>query len=164
MTQISDKIGLYDPYLSAIGPKGDHPHFKGGYKVWPDGARVARADLRLMCIGNSTSLWPTAAWSLDLGKLLTRDDRIVAIYNGAGKGNTSSQEVVRVLRDAPGIQPHMIISLSGICDVGYLLNTKNYPFRHKYTPMACLIWRALRKFGAATSVWPVSWPRIWASP
>lgn len=132
----SDDIGLYDPYLSAVSPKGAHPHFRGGYKIWPNGARVQQADVRLMCIGNSTSLWPDAAWSLELAKLLTTPDRIVAVYNGAGKGNTSSQEVVRVLRDAPVIQPDIIVALSGICDVGYLLNAKGYPFRHKYTRRA----------------------------
>jgi hypothetical protein len=133
MAQDDDPIGLYDPYLSAVSPKGNHAHFRGGYKIWPNGAQVARADLRLMCIGNSTSLWPHAAWSLELGQMLASKDRIVAIYNGAGKGNTSSQEVLRVLRDAPGIGPDLIICLSGICDIGYLLNAKGYPFRHKYT-------------------------------
>ena len=136
MTQNADPIGLYDPYLSAVSPKGEHAHFSGGYKIWPNGARVAAADVRLMCIGNSTSLWPDAAWSLELGKMLTTPDQIVAIYNGAGKGNTSSQEVLRVLRDAPVINPDLIISLSGICDIGYLLNAKGYPFRHKYTRRA----------------------------
>ncbi|KZX97291.1 MAG: SGNH/GDSL hydrolase family protein [Sulfitobacter sp.] len=136
MTRDPDPIGLYDPYLSAVSPKGDHGHFSGGYKIWPNGARVAQADVRLMCIGNSTSLWPDAAWSLELGKMLTTPDRIVAVYNGAGKGNTSSQEVLRVLRDAPVIAPDLIVSLSGICDIGYLLNAKNYPFRHKYTRRA----------------------------
>ena len=136
MTQNADHISLYDPYLSFVGPKGDHAHFSGGYKIWPNGARVAIADVRLMCIGNSTSLWPASAWSLELAKMLTTPDKIVAIYNGAGKGSTSSQEVLRVLRDAPVIKPDVIISLSGICDIGYLLNSKGYPFRHKYTRRA----------------------------
>ena len=136
MTHESDPIGLYDPLLNAVSPKAEHPHFRGGYKIWPNGAGVAAADTRLMCIGNSTSLWPASAWSLDLAKAMTSDARKVAVYNGAGKGNTSSQEVVRVLRDAPAIKPDIIISLSGICDIGYLLNAKNYPFRHKYTRRA----------------------------
>ena len=136
MTNETDPIGLYDPLLSAVSPKGDHPHFRGGYKVWPSGAGVSAADVRLMCIGNSTSLWPGADWSLRVAKAMTSDTRSVAVFNGAGKGNTSSQEVLRILRDAPAIKPDVIVSLSGICDIGYLLNAKNYPFRHKYTRRA----------------------------
>lgn len=132
-TTNKDSVGLYDPLLAAIGPKGKHPHFRGGYKIWPDADRVNTAKWRLMCIGNSTSLWPDAAWSLELGKLLLAADHSVSIFNGAGKGNSSSQEVMRVLRDVSGIKPDIIVSLSGICDIGYLLNGKGMPFRHKYT-------------------------------
>ena len=133
MSNKSDQIGLFDPLLSAIGPRGSHKYFQGGYKVWPDSERVAQANVRIMAIGNSTSLWPDAAWSLHLGQSLADKGVKVAIYNGAGKGNTSSQEVLRVLRDTPAIKPNIIVSLSGICDIGYLLNAKNYPFSHKYS-------------------------------
>ena len=39
----TDSVGLYDPLLAAIGPKGKHPHFRGGYKIWPDAERVNTA-------------------------------------------------------------------------------------------------------------------------
>ena len=121
-----DPIGLYDPYMGAVSPVGQHKYVAGGYKIWPENrAAVQAADLRIMSMGNSTSLWPSAAWSLELGQMLTTPERKVAVYNGAGKGNTSSQELLRVMRDAPGIAPHVILSLSGICDIGYLLNAKN---------------------------------------
>lgn len=130
----SDPIGLYDPYMGSVSPTGQHKYVAGGYKIWPENrASVQAATLRIMSIGNSTSLWPSAAWSMELGEMLTTPDRKVAVFNGAGKGNTSSQELLRVLRDAPGIAPNIIVALSGICDIGYLLNTKNNPFMHKYT-------------------------------
>ncbi len=133
MSETQDPIGLFDPLLSAVSPRGDHAHFKGGYKIWPNGARVKCADIRMLAMGNSTSLWPDAAWSLQLAKRLGNPGREVAVFNGAGKGNTSSQEVLRLLRDAPAIQPDIVLSLSGICDIGFLLNAKGYPFLHKYT-------------------------------
>ncbi len=128
-----DPIDVYDPYLSAIDGRKGHPHFRGGYKIWPDSKRVAVAEHRVMCIGNSTSLWPSADWSLQLGKALMAQKLPIAIYNGAGKGNTSSQELMRVIRDTAGIAPTLIVSLSGITDIGYLINAKNQPFSHKYT-------------------------------
>jgi hypothetical protein len=134
----TDKIGIYDPFMAAIDPTGRHRNVAGGYKIWPEDKELAAAaDLRIMSIGNSTSLWPSAAWSIELAEMLADQpavgSRRIAVYNGAGKGNTSSQEVLRVLRDTPGIAPHLIISLSGICDIGYLLNARNQPFSHKYT-------------------------------
>jgi hypothetical protein len=131
-----DHIGLYDALLGAVGPKAGHPHFRGGYKIWPSSEELINTQYTIMCIGNSTSLWPNAAWSLELGKLLKANGIAVAIYNGAGKGNTSSQEVLRILRDVPGIKPDMILNLSGICDIGYLLNAKSYPYSHKYVRRA----------------------------
>jgi hypothetical protein len=129
----SSKIGMFDPLLGQVNARGEHPHFRGGYKIWPDAARTARAKFRIMTIGNSTSLWPAYPWSLFLGKNLRAAGRSVAIFNGAGKGHSSSQELLRVVRDAPAIRPHLIVALSGICDVGYLVNAKNYPFLHKYS-------------------------------
>lgn len=64
--------------------------------------------------------------------MMTTPDREVAVFNGAGIGSFSSQEVIRILRDAPGIGPDLVLSLSGICDLGYILNAKNLPFRHRY--------------------------------
>ena len=129
----TDPIDVYDPYLSAIDGRKDYPHMRGGYKIWPDSKRVAVAEHRLLCIGNSTSLWPSSDWSQQLGKMLMSKNLPIAIYNGAGKGNTSSQELIRVMRDTSGIAPTLIVSLSGICDIGYLINAKNQPFSHKYT-------------------------------
>lgn len=138
LTKPVDNIGVYDPFMGSVGPTARHPNVVGSYKIWPEDKTLSdAANFRIMSIGNSTSLWPSAAWSQELGEMLSSDPATAqhkfAVYNGAGKGNSSSQEVMRVLRDTPGIAPHMIVSLSGICDIGYLLNAKNQPFSHKYT-------------------------------
>lgn len=134
----SPEIDVYDPFMGSVNPPGGYANFTGGYKIWPeDKVASAAANLRIMSMGNSTNLWPSAAWSMELGEMLSEHPALtahkIAVYNGAGKGNTSSQEVLRVLRDAPGIAPHMILSLSGICDIGHLLNLRTNPFSHKYT-------------------------------
>ncbi|MEP2683866.1 MAG: hypothetical protein ABJP44_19610 [Sulfitobacter sp.] len=128
-----DELQYFDPYLSAIGPPTRNPRTTGGYKLWPDEAHPRKPDVTLMTIGNSTSLWPAYPWSLELAQSLSGPDYLVELWHGAGKGNTSSQELMRVLRDAPVIKPDLIISLSGICDIGYLLNAPTHPYLHKYT-------------------------------
>lgn len=127
-----DEMQFFDPYLSVVSPPARHPRMSGGYKLWPLEEPETPADVRLMTIGNSTSLWPYYPWSLELGELLTTDQRSIEVWHGAGKGNTSSQELMRVLRDAPVIKPDLIVSLSGICDIGYLLNDAKHPHLHKY--------------------------------
>lgn len=126
-------LGIYDPLLTTVQPKARYPHYKYGYKIWPSEEIAAEADFRIMAIGNSTSLWPSAAWSMRLGELLAERGLRVGIYNGAGKGHSSSQEILRVVRDAPAIRPDLIIALSGICDIGNITNSPRFPFFHKYT-------------------------------
>lgn len=128
-----DELQYFDPQLSAIGPPTRNPRSTGGYKLWPDEAPTRKPDLTLMTIGNSTSLWPAYAWSQTLAEMLTKPDYLVDLWHGAGKGNTSSQELMRVLRDAPAIKPDVIVAYSGICDIGFLLNAPGHPFLHKYT-------------------------------
>ncbi|MDE4193118.1 SGNH/GDSL hydrolase family protein [Phaeobacter gallaeciensis] len=129
----ADPIGVFDALLSAVAPRGEHKFYRGGYIIWPHPRAAEAAAHRLLTIGNSTSLWPDAAWSRVLAEKLTEAGLDVGLYHGAGKGNTSSQELLRVVRDAPAIAPQMIVSLSGITDIGYIINSKNYPFAHKYT-------------------------------
>lgn len=128
-----DPIGVFDPLLAAVSPKGEYPFYRAGYMLWPHPRAAEAAALRLMSIGNSTSLWPDAAWSQALAGRLQAEGLDIGLWHGAGKGNTSSQELLRVVRDAPAIRPDLIVSLSGICDIGHLLNSRGYPFAHKYT-------------------------------
>lgn len=132
----TDPIGTFDPLLAAVNPKGSYSFYRGGYLLWPNPRKVEAATIRIMTIGNSTSLWPDSDWSRQLGEMLVAEGYNLGIYHGAGKGNTSSQDVLRVVRDAAAIQPDLIISLSGICDIGYLLNSRGYPFAHKYVRRA----------------------------
>jgi hypothetical protein len=127
-----DPVGTFDPLLSAVAPKGEWPFYRGGYNLWPNPKALETARIRLMTMGNSTSLWPDAAWAIELGNGLKSQGFDVALAHGAGKGNSSSQELLRVVRDMPALKPDLVLSLSGICDIGYMINAKTYPFAHKY--------------------------------
>lgn len=127
-----DPVGTFDPLLSAVAPKGEWPFYRAGYNLWPNPRALETAAIRLMTMGNSTSLWPDAAWAIELGIALKSRGFDVALAHGAGKGNSSSQELLRLVRDMPALKPQLVLSLSGICDIGYLINAKSYPFAHKY--------------------------------
>lgn len=127
-----DQVGMFDPLLAAVAPRGEYPFYRAGYMLWPHPRAAEAAAVRLMTIGNSTSLWPVSDWSRVMAERLKAQGHDIGLWHGAGKGNTSSQELLRVVRDAPAIGPRLIVSLSGICDIGHLLNSKNYPFAHKY--------------------------------
>lgn len=129
----NDKLGHYDALLGVIGPPVGYPRMSGGYKLWPERVSNPALSVRLMSIGNSTGLWPGSNWSQQVAEALTKEGYRLTLYHGAGKGSTSSQDVLRVLRDAPAVNPALIFSLSGITDIGYLLLAKNNPFSHKYT-------------------------------
>lgn len=144
-TQESDKIGFFDPLLSVVSPPSRHKRMEGGYKIWPEDGPDPAETLRILSYGNSTAVWPLGNWSQQVAEVLTQGGSQITLFHGAGKGSTSSQEVLRVLRDAPQIKPHLIMSLSGICDIGYLLNAPSHPFTHKYT-------RRVMDFVAATEL------------
>lgn len=129
----ADPVGAYDALLSAVAPRPETGFYRAGYMIWPHPRAAESAAHRVLTIGNSTSLWPSAAWSRILAEMLVEAGLDVGLYHGAGKGNSSSQELLRVIRDAPAIGPHLIVSLSGITDIGHIINSKNYPFAHKYT-------------------------------
>lgn len=126
-----DEIQFFDPYLSVIGPPGRHGRVVGGYKLLPEEAPEGPVR-RILSMGNSTSLLPYYPWAELLEEGLNEAGYGVEFWHGAGKGNTSSQELMRVVRDAPVIRPELIVSLSGICDIGYLLNAPQHPHLHKY--------------------------------
>lgn len=129
----TDKIGVFDPLLSVVSPPSRHGRISGGYKLWPEAGSDPAKTLRLLSYGNSTGVWPLGNWSEIVARKLEAKSLPVTLFHGAGKGNTSSQEAIRILRDAPAIRPHLAFSLSGICDIGYLLNSATQPFAHKYT-------------------------------
>ncbi len=129
----NDEIQFFDPQLSVISPESRYRRISGGYKIWPEDVPETPADLKIMSMGNSTSLWPYYPWSLELAEMLDADGHRIELWHSAGKGSTSSQELMRVVRDAPTIKPNLIVCLSGICDIGYLLNAAQHPFLHKYS-------------------------------
>ena len=119
---------VYDPLLGFAKQTNDIP----GYDIWPTDANFSGPNLKIMISGGSTSTWPLGVWSKLLGKKLTGTGYATIIFNGGVEGYSSSQELIKSMRDMPAIKPDYLISLSGINDLGKLHCLPNHPFVHRY--------------------------------
>ncbi len=118
---------VYDPLLG-FSKETDIP----GYDLWPDNAKLNDSVLKIMVLGGSTSTWPLGCWSKELGQKIVSMDTNVIIFNGGNEGYTSSHELLKLIRDIPAIKPDIIISLSGINDLGKLHCVHEHPLIHRY--------------------------------
>jgi lysophospholipase L1-like esterase len=129
---------VYDPLIGFS--KGGCPI--QGTQVWPPDRKWAEGNCRILILGGSTSQWPSdqtqehnhllGTWGLSLGTLLEEQGLRPLIFNAAVAGYGSDQELLRLIRDAPGIQPNLIVSLSGVNDVGFIHAAFPYNLIHSY--------------------------------
>lgn len=97
-------------------------------------------DYKIVIMGGSTTdtnLYPFQSWPEILCGKLRDLDLKVKIYVGAVTGYKSSQECVKILRDAIYLNPDMIISYTGVNDVGEDMDNPEYDaFIHDYQQMS----------------------------
>jgi len=118
----------FDPILGYSKTDNDIP----GYDIFPPSARMNEANIKILVTGGSTSTWPIGNWSRVFGELLINLGQKAIIFNGAAQGYTSGQELLKVIRDAPGLKPTHIISLSGVNDLAFMQNIPSHPLLNKY--------------------------------
>lgn len=86
-------------------------------------------DYKIMVQGGSTSasaLYTYKAWPEILQKKFEKAGKNVTIYNGAIAAGCSMQELSKVMRDARYLKPNLIISFSGVNDLGNPRMPKGY--------------------------------------
>ena len=139
--------GWWDPLLTQISGPGKHQgYLDGGFKVMPP-TDVSDKALRVVLLGNSSSLWPDYPFALNAYSILEDRGHEFLFMNGSSKGFTSAQELLRVVRDVPALSPNFVFSFSGICDLGSIcLANVRFPFHHKYGQSVSA---AVRKAGIA---------------
>ena len=125
---ILDTYKTYDPLLG----HAKHNNAIPGFDVWPENMSMLDAKLKVMVLGGSTSTWPGCRWSQDLGGILTEKGWAVMVFNGGMAGYSSSQELTKLLRDAPALRPDIIVVLSGVNDVGFIHVLPQTPLVHRY--------------------------------
>lgn len=96
----------------------------------------AEPPLRLLSLGGSTTSWryrEGSLWARDLANLVSeRTGRQVQLFNGGVRGYSSSQELIKLVRDAHSIAPDLVVSLSGINDIGTRYSQPKFPFAHPF--------------------------------
>ncbi len=94
--------------------------------------REKENDYKIVVLGNSTTdstkAYPHKSWVELLYSTLNKQD--LTIYNAGVGGYFSGQELLKLIRDCRELKPDLIISYSGINDMGYKM--ENYPFAFSF--------------------------------
>lgn len=95
--------------------------------------------IKIVTLGGSTTQDGMGDWSWPeyLFEILDQKGFNVIVYNGAVAGYYSSQEMFKLIRDALPLHPNLIISYSGINDLGYLGSHTKHPHVHPYQSALC---------------------------
>lgn len=120
----------FSTYDSMIGYTRNESDFES-YDIWPKNIPPQDVANRVMVVGSSTSAFPRAHWSTVFARSFQKFFGNTVIYNGSCSGYFSSIELQKILRDAPGLKPKLILSFSGAADIGFLHTQPNYPFQHR---------------------------------
>lgn len=90
--------------------------------------------IKIVCLGGSTtdgSIKPYS-WPESLFIKLREQGHSVKVYNGGISGYSSSQELLKLVRDVIILEPDIVISLSGVNDFGKLHSLDNHPMVNHY--------------------------------
>lgn len=89
---------------------------------------------KIVILGGSTSdLAYEGNWIRPFNKKITSFDERITVTSGAFSGYSSSQELLKLLRDVVPLKPHLVISLSGVNDIGFIqCADPKYPLTHLY--------------------------------
>lgn len=99
-----------------------------GYTVFKNSSSANA--LRILILGGSTSdptLMNLKSWSEYLFDALNDMGIPNVIYNGAMGGYTSAQEMKKLIRDIPVLDPQLVISLSGVNDAAGIYSEPGHP-------------------------------------
>lgn len=138
------QLAPYRPKLQLLDPQLSHAHTVEflherlpEFAVLPGfvayGDPEDRAALRIVALGGSTTD-PSfgKAWPYFLQQKLNAAGLHAVVFNGGVGGYSSNQEFFKLVRDVLPLEPDLVISLSGINDVGFLTSADHHPMVHRY--------------------------------
>lgn len=91
--------------------------------------------LRIAVLGGATTDYSYSAiksWPELLHEILLTKKIDNTVFNGGMNGYTSCEERDRMLRDVPALKPDIVISLSGECDIGWIMVSRKHPWYASY--------------------------------
>jgi lysophospholipase L1-like esterase len=88
---------------------------------------------RIVTLGGSTTdPIVERSWPEQLAAQMREAGYRVLVYNGGVAGYSSSQELLKLLRDGLTQKPHVVVSLNGINDMAFLHAVPGHPMVHPY--------------------------------
>jgi len=136
---MTHKVRSLDPFLSFAYGKGDLPtrddesQMQGFVRISSDDNKLGES-LKIVTLGGSTTTpYFLGNWPRHLCKLINESGRPVTVYNGGVNGYSTNQELLKLIRDVQPLKPDIVISLSGINDVGFMYSIRRHPMIHPYT-------------------------------
>ncbi len=126
-------MSTLDPHLSHLQSQElyEKNRSKPGFIIY--GSEAKESDLTIVTLGGSTTdSHFEFNWPKKLAEILVAQGLNVHVYNGGVSGYSSNQELFKLIRDVEPLDPDIVISFSGINDLGGLHYTNYYPMIHPY--------------------------------
>lgn len=103
-----------------------------GYKVFKRIANNKEKTYRIITLGNSTTYaeykWTIKSWSEQLFEKICEITNInIEVICGGINSYSSHDELIKLIRDGVILKPDMVISYSGVNDMGFIEGIEGYP-------------------------------------
>lgn len=109
--------------------------FQKGEMVWPGfvvNGNIQKSGVRIVTLGGSTTdAFDPHNWPTQLYEILQKKHK-VSVINGGTSGYSSSQELLKLIRDAIPIAPDIVIAMNGVNDLGFIQSVNKTPMTHNY--------------------------------
>jgi len=106
--------------------------WRGGFAIYKPAAQPIDRPIILTLGGSTTDpLEHETSWPEELARLLVEEGSACTVINGATEGYSSSQELLKLIRDGLELEPDLVISYSGVNDRG-AYGALPHPMVHRY--------------------------------
>ncbi len=130
------KMSYLDPHLGfahehAVDRELGDGQWLPGFVIYGDAA--SENTFRVVALGGSTTdPLDRNNWPKQLQEILASEGVPAVVYNGGVSGYSTSQELLKLIRDVLPLKPDLVVSLSGVNDMAFLHSTPGHPMVHPY--------------------------------
>lgn len=103
-----------------------------GFRFHPSPGVISENPLRIVTLGGSTTAPSKFDWPSTLHRLLISEGYEVEVLNGGVAGYSSSQDLLKFLRDVVNLKPDIVIAVEGVNDLGFIHAIPKHPMVHPY--------------------------------
>ncbi len=130
------KMSYLDPHLGYAHEHATERELGGGqwlpgFVIYGDA--TAENAFRIVALGGSTTdPLDRNNWAKQIQEILASEGLPAVVYNGGVSGYSTSQELLKLIRDVLPLRPNLVISLSGVNDLAFIHSMPEHPMVHPY--------------------------------